>query len=172
MEVLNGGYAVEYICYVVDQTNGQESVPASATMAQTNLNGKVSSAGGANAAQDAQRSKTDIQWNSALQVAMPALNGLTDGMAGQVIGRGRQVIRVANTVGAGRGFGAVLGAAAPLLAWGVSELINAYQSSKAENDAIAENIDQTNLRRSMAGLSKINYTRSGLTGAVRMEEYR
>lgn len=171
-EILSGGYAVEYICRVIDETDGQESVPATPTMAQTNLNGKgkSGSTGGKKGATDASQSKTGAYFNTALQVAMPALNGVTDGMAGQVIGKGKQVVNVVNA--AGRGVGAVFGALAPLLAWGVGELVGAYRNAKAKNDAIAESLDATNLRRSMAGLEKINYTRSGLTGQIRMEEYR
>lgn len=172
MEVMNGGYAVEYICRVVDQTNGQESVPESATMAQTNLHGKASSSGGTKAVQDASQSKTDSLLNPTLQVAMPVLNGLTDGMAGQVIGKGKQVARIAGAISAGVGAAAILGAAAPLIAGLVSEAVQAFMNAKAQNDAIAQSIDDTNLRRQIAGLEKINYTRSGITGKVRMEEYR
>lgn len=170
MEVMNGGYAVEYICRVVDQTGGQESVPESATMAQNALHGKTYNNDGKKAAQDASQSKTDVYFNQALQIAMPALNGVTDGMAGQVIGKSRQIINVGKA--AGKGAGTVFGALAPLLTWGVSELIGAYRNAKAKNDAIAESIDATNVRRSMAGLEKIKYTRSGLTGTIRLEEQR
>lgn len=172
MEVMNGGYAVEYICRVVDQTNGQESVPESATMAQTNLHGKASSSGGTKAVQDASQSKTDSLLNPTLQVAMPVLNGLTDGMAGQIIGKSRQVLNVGKAIGSGKGAAAVFGAVAPLITWAVSSAVNAFMNERAENDAIAESLDATNLRRSMAGLKKIKYTRSGLTGEVRLEEDR
>lgn len=173
-EVLSGGYAVEYICRVVDETDGKESVADTATMAEANLNGKgkSGSTGGKSGNKTASESKTDVYRNAALQVAMPALNGLTDGVAGQVIGKGRQVLNLGKVIAAGAGAGAIAGAAAPLVAWGVSEAIKAYQNAKTKNDALAQSIDATNFARKLAGLNTINYTRTGITGKVRIEEER
>ena len=173
-EIMGGGYAVEYICRVVDETDGKESIPETATMAETNLNGngKSGKSGGKTDARGASESKTDAYWNAALQVAMPALNGFTDGVAGQVIGKGRQVLNLGKVLAAGAGAGAIAGAAAPLAAWGVSELIKSFQNAKAKNDALADSLDANNFQRQLAGLDKINYTRSGLTGKIRMEETR
>ena len=174
VEIMGGGYAAEYICRVVDETDGKESIPETATMAETNLNGKAKSGGknGKKSAKDASESKTDAYWNAALQVAMPALNGFTDGVAGQVIGKTKQVLNLTKVIAAGAGAGAIAGAAAPLAAWGVSEMIKAFQNAKAKNDALADSLDANNFQRQIAGLDKINYTRSGLTGKVRMEETR
>lgn len=171
-EVLSTGYAVEYICRVVDETDGQESIPVSATMAETNLNGKSSTkSNGKRSAANASDSKTDVYLNSALNVAMPALNGFTDGVAGQMIGKGRQVLSLTKAVAAGS-VGGIIGAAAPLAAWGIGELVKAFQNQKAKNDSLAESIDDTNFARQIAGLDKINYTRSGITGKVIVEDYR
>lgn len=173
-EVLSGGYSVEYICRVVDETSGQESVPETATMAESNLNGKGKKGGssGKKGAGNASDSKTDAYLNPALSVAMPALNGFTDGVAGQVVGKGRQVLNVGKQIAKGAGAAAIFGAAAPLLAWGVGELISSYNSARSANDALADSIDKTNFRRQLAGMGKINYTRSGITGKVRLEEDR
>lgn len=173
-EILSGGYAVEYICRVSDETDGKESIPETATMAETNLNGKAKSGSknGKKSAKDASETKTDAYWNAALQVAMPVLNGFSDGVAGQVIGKTKQVLNLTKVIAAGAGAGAIAGAAAPLAAWGVSEMIKAFQNAKAKNDALADSLDANNFQRQIAGLDKINYTRSGLTGKVRMEETR
>lgn len=174
-EVFSGGYAVEYICRVVDETEGKESVPETATMAQTNLigKGKVNSGGTAGAA-DATDSSTDALLNSALRVSMPVLNGVTDGMASQAIDTGKKVIRLGEAISVGSA-AAIGAAAAPLITMaisGVMKIIQGIQSQIAQNDAVAESLDQTNLLRQMAGLDKINYTRTGITKKVRMEEYR
>jgi hypothetical protein len=173
VEIFGGGFAVEYICRVVDETDGQESVPATPTMAQTNLNGKGKNrSGGKKSAADASDSKTSTVLNSSLQVAMPVLNGATDGIAGQVIGKSKQVLNVGKAIASGAGKAAIFGAIAPLIALGVAEAVQAYQNNKAKNDALAQSIDETNLKRQMAGLEKINYTRSKFTGKIRMEEKR
>ncbi len=171
-EILNPGYAVEYICRVVDETGGQESVPETATMAETNLNGKSSGTGGTKSASDASGSKTNVLLNSALNVATPALNGITDGVAGQVIGKGRQILNLTKAIAKGAGLASVIGAAAPLAAWGIGQLISAAQKEKAKNDDIADSIEKTNFQRQIQGLEKINYTRSGLFGKVIVEDYR
>ncbi len=172
-EIFDNGYAVEYICRIIDETGGNESVPASAVTAETNVNGKNSTRkGGSRSAADASGSKTNVYLNSALNVAMPALNGLTDGIAGQVIGKGRQVINLAQMLIKGAGVASVIGAAAPLVAWGIGTAIQAFQEAKQKNDALAESIDSTNFQRQLAGLEKINYKRSGLTGKVIVEDYR
>lgn len=172
-EVFSGGYAVEYICRVIDQTDGKESVPETATVAQTNLNGKGSGGkGGKKGADNASQSKTNAYLNSALQVAMPALNGVTDGVAAQVVGKSRQIVNVGSKIASGAGTAAIFGALAPLIAWGVSEAIQKIQNDKAKNDATAQSIDKTNVARTAAGLDKINYTRTGITGKIRMEVER
>ena len=173
-EIMGGGYAVEYICRVVDETDGKESIPETATMAETNLNGKGKSdtKGGKSGAGGAAESKTDAYWNAALQVAMPALNGFTDGVAGQVIGKGKQVLNLTKVLAAGAGAGAIAGAAAPLIAEAVAAAIRAFQNARAKNDALADSLEANNFQRQLAGLDKINYTRSGLTGKIRMEETR
>lgn len=172
-EVLSGGIAVEYICRVTDETDGKENIPETSTMAQTNMNGKGSgNKGGKKSASDASSSKTDAYLNPALQIATPVLNGLTDGVAGQVIGKSRQIVNVGAKLASGAGKAAVFGALAPLIAWGVSSAIQSIQNSKAKNDATAQSIDQTNISRTAAGLEKINYKRSGITGRIRMEESR
>jgi len=171
-EVLSGGCSVEYICRIADETSGQESVPETGTMAESNLNGKGKKGGGKKGADNASNSKTDAYLNPALSVAMPALNGFTDGVAGQVVGKGRQVLNLGKQITKGAGAAAVFGAAAPLLAWGIGELINKFSSARSANDALADSIDKTNFRRQLAGMGKINYTRSGITGQVRLEEDR
>lgn len=103
---------------------------------------------------------------------MPVLNGATDGIAGQVIGKSKQVLNVGKAIASGAGKAAIFGAIAPLIALGVAEAVQAYQNNKAKNDALAQSIDETNLKRQMAGLEKINYTRSKFTGKIRMEEKR
>lgn len=172
-EVFSGGYAVEYICRVTDETDGKESVPETATVAQTNLNGKNKGmASGSKSAKDASDSKTNTYLNSSLQVSMPVLNGLTDGVAGQVIGQGKQALNVGKAIVSGTGKAAIVGALTPLVAAAVAKAVQEFQNTKAKNDALAKSIDATNLERSMAGLETIKYTRSKITGKVRMEEKR
>ena len=88
-----------------------------------------------------------------------------------MIGKGRQVLSLTKAVAAGS-VGGIIGAAAPLAAWGIGELVKAFQNQKAKNDSLAESIDDTNFARQIAGLDKINYTRSGITGKVIVEDYR
>lgn len=172
-EVMSGGYAVEYICRVIDETDGKESIAETTTVAEKNLNGKKKSKGsGKKGAEDAKESKTDAYLNSSLQIAMPALNGLTDGVAGQVIGKSKQVLNLGNKIVSGAGTAAIMGAAAPLIAAAVAKAVQAFQNEKAKNDAIAASIDATNLQRQMAGLKKINYTQSKITRKIEIKETR
>lgn len=172
MEAMSGGYAVEYICRIVDETDGQESIPESATMAQTNLNGKSGGdKGGKKGAKDAADTKTNINLNPALQVAMPVLNGLTDGVAGKVIGKGKQVYSLVSAAATGSVSG-IIGAASSIAAMAIGEIVKAVQNEKAKNDALAESLDATNFQRQLAGMNKINYSRDGLMGRIRFEEER
>lgn len=171
-EIMNGGYAVEYICRITDETDGQENVPDSATMAQTNVNGKGSGKkSGKSGSKDASKAKTDVYVNSALQVAMPVLNGYTDGVAGQVVGAGKQVYGLGKAIAEGA-VGGIVGAASTIIAQLVAKAVQSYTQSKRNNDAIAKNLDELNFQRQLAGLEKINYTRSGITGKVQLEEER
>ena len=172
-EVFSGGYAVEYICRVVDETNGKESVPETATMAEMNLNSvKTSGDGGKKGAEEASKSKTGAVLNTSLQVATPVLNGLTDGVAGQVIGKGKQIINAGKAIASGAGKAAIFGAIAPFIIAAVSKTVQEVQNTRARNDAIAQSLDNTNLRRQMAGLENINYTQSRVFKTVRLEEKR
>ena len=171
-EMTGGGYAVEYICRIIDETDGAESVPESAAVAQSNINGKNRSReSGRNGAKNASETKTGTYFNAALRVAMPALNAFTNGVAGQVIEKGGQAVRLIQSLAVGSAGGAV-GAATSLAAWGVGEIVRAILNDKSENDALAQSIDDTNFIRQMAGLEKIEYTRSGLTGKIEFEEDR
>lgn len=171
-EIMDGGYAVEYICRITDETDGQENVPDSATMAQTNVNGKGSGKkSGKSGSKDASKAKTDVYVNSALQVAMPVLNGYTDGVAGQVVGAGKQVYGLGKAIAEGA-VGGIVGAASTIIAQLVAKAVQSYTQSKRNNDAIAKNLDELNFQRQLAGLEKINYTRSGITGKVQLEEER
>lgn len=172
-EISGEGYAVEYICRVTDETDGKENIPETATMAQTNLNGKGKGVvSGKKSADDASESKTNAYLNSSLRVAMPVLNGMTDGVASQAIGKGKQIVNIGKAMAKGAGTAAIVGALAPLIAEAVAKGVQAFQNTKAKNDALAESIDDLNLQRQMAGMEKIGYTRKGLTGKVHMEEER
>lgn len=171
-ETTGGGYAVEYICRIIDETDGAESVPESAAVAQSNINGKNRTReSGKNGAKNASETKTSEYMKAALRVAMPALNAFTNGVVGQTVEKGGQIISLIRSLAVGSMGGAV-SAGASLAAWGVGEIVQSILNARTANDALAQSIDDTNFIRQMAGLEKIEYTRSGLTGKVQFEEDR
>lgn len=176
-EIMSGGYAVEYVCRVVDETDGKESVPASATEAVTGKTGKSAGlrGGGDKAKKNAETSTTSQALNAGLRVAMPIANALTDGIAGKAVGAGKQIIGFGKALAAGS-IGGIIGAGSTLLAWGVSEIVDSvvsnYTQNKKRNDSLATSLDNTNYLRAMAGLNQIGYSRRGITGKITLEEYR
>ena len=171
-EISSGGYAVEYVCRIIDETEGNESVPESAQTANLNLTGKnTSKTSGKKEAETAKKSKTSEYMNAGLRVLMPAINGFTNGVAGQIFEKGGQIARLIQSIAVGSAGGA-LGAVASLGAWGVGEIVRSILNERQENDTLAESIDELNFSRQMAGLKKFGYTRTGITGKLNFSEER
>ena len=170
-EVTGNGVVVEYICRITDETGGGEPVPQDMQMAQNNLTGKTTSDKKApkKKANNALNAKTTV--NSVLQVALPALNAATNGIAGKAVGIARQGFALLDAAATGSVAGGI-GVAASMGAWLVGEVVNQIQTQRRQNEALAESLDKTNFMRMAAGLDKIEYTQSGLTKKVQFQNNR
>jgi hypothetical protein len=175
-ELLSGGYAVEYICRIVDETGGSEAVPSSGTSAVSPLTNSSSPSSAplrnANAAKTAGGTNTKAIANAALNVATPVLNAVTNGVAGNVIGKTKMLLNLGTAIATGASFGGVVGAAASVAAWGVTEIVNFVSSERSKNDAIAQSLDDTNFMRMAAGLDKIEYSQSSVLRRISYDNNR
>lgn len=168
------GIVVEYICRVIDETDGQEAVPQSSALAQNTNTGK-SSVGkntGKKSAETASKPKTSAYFNAGLQIGMPAFNALTGGLASNVVGHTRNIITLGSSLAQGGLAGGGLGAIASLGGYAVSQIVNAIVSARQENDQIAQGIEETNKARASVGLSTLDYSQTWLTRRVRIEGAR
>lgn len=170
-EVSGNGIVVEYICRITDETDGGEPTPQDTQSAQNNLTGKTSATKKSpkKKAKNALSAKTTA--NSVLQIALPALNAATGGMAGKAIGAAKQAFSLLDAAATGS-VGGVVGVTASMGAWLVGEIVGYIQTRRKQNEALAESLDQTNFMRMAAGLDSIEYTQSGLTKKVQFQNNR
>ena len=115
-----------------------------------------------NTANSAGISKTMGTINKGLSVAMPVLNALSNGMAGQVMGHVNRAAGLINSAATGS-IGGIIGSVASIAAWGVGQAVNAGMTQRKANESVIEGLEATNIRRQIAGLPKIEYDVTGVT---------
>ena len=107
-------------------------------------------------------SKTMGTINKGLSVAMPVLNALSNGVAGQVMGHVNRAAGLINSAATGS-IGGIIGSVASIAAWGVEQAVNAVMTQRKANESVIEGLEATNIRRQIAGLPKIEYDVTGVT---------
>ncbi len=115
-----------------------------------------------NTANSAGMSKTMGAINKGLSVAMPVLNAVSNGMVGQVMGHVNRATGLINALAVGS-VGGIFGAIASFGAWGVGQAVNSIMSKRNANESVIEGLEETNIRRQIAGLPKIEYDVTGVT---------
>ena len=165
-----GGYVKEYIIRVVDETGGQEEV-LDAPQQPNGTAQPMAPKKKKSAKETATDTKTGIYKNAALKVALPALNAVTNGLAGQVVGTVNKVGSLLKSLATGS-IGGAVGVAASAVGWVLGQAVSEIVTARAENDTLAGQLDETNFLRQCAGLDKIRYTQSGITKKVSIKEDR
>ena len=166
----------EYICRVIDQTDGKEPVPQSAQEAQNTTAGKASTINNSpnKTKEVANKPKTGAIFNSALQVGMPVFNAFTQGVGGQAIGMTRQLVQLYNSASsvAQQGIGALVAPTASIAAAVVGMAVSEITAAISKNNAIAKGIQNTNDLRASVGLSTVGFSQRGITRRVKINEVR
>ena len=165
----------EYICRIIGQADGKEPVPQSAQEAQNNNAGKGAQIKNtpSKSTENGKNPNTKALFNSALQVAMPALNAFTNGIGGQVLERTRNVINLGTALATGAAsIGSIVGAATPLASWAVGKIVSEIVQTRNNNNAIAEGIRNTNDLRASVGLSTLDFSQRGLTRKITVKGVR
>ena len=165
----------EYVVRITDETGGRQDIPQTSDGAAGNLTSAVSPDSvrrkkGSAAARTGAEAGTKAWGNAALQVAMPALNALTDGMASRAVGAGRSLVRLGNAVAMGSLSG-IAGIAGSLGGMAVSAVVDAVMNESERNEQRQTQLNETNFIRQVAGLEKISYT-TGWLGKILYEGVR
>lgn len=160
-ENFSGGIVKEIIVRVVDQTSTAPApIPTTPAGAGTGITGATGKKDTSAPARNASSSNAKTYTNAALQVATPALNAVTDGVAAPVIQYTRQGISALEGLAAGSA-AALIPLIAGIAVKAVSSIVQGIEQTRARNESIASNLNSLNLERSARGINTIEFTQSG-----------
>lgn len=165
-ETFSGGLVKEIIVRVVDQTeNAPAPIPTTSAAAGTGIMGATGKKDASQLAKNAASSNAKTYANAALRVATPALNAVTDGVAAPVIQYTQQGMTALQGLAAGS-VAALIPLVAGIAVKAVSSVVQGIEQTRAQNEAIANNINSINLERSARGINTIDFTQSGFLNKI------
>ena len=163
------GLIKEYIIKVVDERGDNETIATTANQATTQPTSPTTAPKKSQPSAPAQTAKSPVgTWqavNMAAQIALPALNAVTNGMASQAWSHVSRIAQFTQAVATGS-TGGVVGAVVSAAAWAVGQTVSTITQERQRNLQMAQSIDATNRLRASVGLSTLEYANKGLLKKV------